>query len=69
MNGLEKDNYLVKFMVKWITAITDTEEKKMRLIITLQFSDTLPKTTEKNHVAYISCLLKSDQGFSEEGKG
>lgn len=30
MNGLEKDNYLVKFMVKWITAITDTEEKKMR---------------------------------------
>lgn len=47
MNGFEKDNYLVKFVVKWITAITDTEEKKMRWIIMLQFSDTLPKTTEK----------------------
>lgn len=30
MNGLKKDNYLVKFMVKWITAITDAEDKKIR---------------------------------------
>lgn len=35
----------------------------------LQFSDTLPKTTEKKHVAYISCLPKPEQGFSEECKG
>ena len=30
MHGLKKDSYLVKSVAKWVTAITDAEDKKIR---------------------------------------
>lgn len=49
-----------------MTAITDTKEKKIRQMMALQLSHTLPEATKKKHS---SCLLKSNSGFSQEGKG
>lgn len=68
MNGLNNDNYLVKFVVKWIAAIIHWCWRQDKMNYYIVFFWHCPQSNFKN-VSENLCLFKSDNGSSKAGKG
>lgn len=68
MNGLKKDNYLVKFVAKWIAAIIHWCWRQEDELLHCIFLTLSPKQLKKK-VSQNLYLFKSDNGSSKAGEG
>lgn len=68
MNGLNNDNYLVKFVVKWIAAVIHWCWRQDKMNYYTVFFWHCPQSNFKN-VSENLCLFKSDNGSSKAGRG